>query len=946
LKINIYIVFFILICSLTNNFAQSDTIVLPDTFPDIDLNSSILDSFVIDSLNLISLDSLGEDSLGLSFARFKLSKDSLEAEVKYGSRDSSWIDLVHNRIHLYGAAYVEYTTIKVEAKYIVFDFTANVLEAFSEIPADTTKSTKPQTIEDEDEIDEVVLPTFTDGQNRFSYKTMRYNFKSKKAFVTKAITKEDEFYLHGAKTKFVTKDLADSTRTEDVVYNQDAYITTCDLPHPHFGIRSSKLKFIPNKLAVMSFAQLEIQNIPTPLFLPFGFFPLAKGKSAGLIFPRNFEYTEQLGLGFREIGYYFPINDYMDLRVTGDIYTRGSYGIRSNLAYKKRYGYTGFVNLGFNNTITEDLGTGLPLSAKAFTIQLRHDQDPKAHPYRRIGGSINIQTNSFDQRTNFNPQFALQNVYQSNFTYSNSMPGTPFSFNAEFRHLQRTNDRSMEVTLPNITLRMNSINPFKSKNATKEKWYDNIVVSYGAELRNKTLTTDTTLFTMEAFENMVTGMKQNASVSSNFRVLKYFNLTPTVNYEEFWLTSKIRQEFDPTPTIVEDRDTLGDLIIITPRTIRFGNIDTIQERGVFAYRKFNANVALFTQVYSTMRFRKGFVRGIRHHAKPNISFGYNPDGRQKYERTVDVDSRPEFNRPRMYGIFQNSAFGTLRGDNEQMAINYSVLNIFEAKYNLKDSVRNMKLLENITLSGFYNMAADSQKWSDVRISGNTMLFKGLTNVFLSANFSPYKFENNFKTNNTLWETDKQLLGFRDFNINFSTNVTFAQVLGLFKSKEVKNENENEKSTTSVGPAASNLNNIENAEAKQQTKKKEKYKDMALADWFANFGLGHSYAFAVQRINGKDTTRVTSNVINLRGSLPITKNWRIDIGSVGYDFAGKRLTYPYFVFNRDLHCWTMNFTWAPDAGTYGFFIGVKSSSLEFLKYNYGQRNVSGSLLGRR
>ena len=211
-------------------------------------------------------------------------------------------------------------------------------------------------------------------------------------------------------------------KADDEIYNKNAIITTCTHNPPHYGIRADKLKFVHNKLAVLSVAQVEIARVPTPIFLPFGFFPLAKGKSSGLIFPSSYEYNEQLGLGFREIGYYWPVNDYMDLRVTGDIYTRGSHGIRVNTNYKKRYGYTGSVQLGYSNNVRDNEKEGGKLSQKSFSIGIRHNQDNKAHPYRHLGGSINIQTNRYEQRVYENPQAALQSQYSSNFSYSHDMP--------------------------------------------------------------------------------------------------------------------------------------------------------------------------------------------------------------------------------------------------------------------------------------------------------------------------------------------------------------------------------------------------------------------------------------------------------------------------------------------------------------------------------------------
>jgi len=922
LKIAYYIILIIVICN--SGVFNAQISVRQDT-----LSPGKTDTLAAspDTLN-------GNDILRDSIV-IKFSKDSLDGEISYGALDSSRTDVANSTIHLYGKAYIDYQTIKVKASYIIYDFKSGILRAFDKIPGSDSIAFVTLTGVEE-------KPSFSEQQNTFNYKTLTYSFKSKKVFVTEALTREGEFFIHGEKTKLVLRNEATGQK-EDIGYNQDAYFTTCDHPHPHFGIRSAKFKLIPNKLAVMSFAQLEIARVPTPLFLPFGFFPLAKGKSSGIIFPRDFEFNEQLGLGLREVGYYFPISQYADLRVTGDIYTRGSHGLRLNANYKKRYGYTGYVNLGYNNIISEDARTGGRLSSKAYTIQVQHNQDSKAHPYRRIGGNVNIQSNQYDQRTYFNPNAALTNIYTSNFSFIHSMPGTPFNFSAEFRHSQNTNTRIMDITFPNMTLRMNTINPFRPKTATDEKWYHNIAVSYNAEFRNRTLTTDTALFTMSTLDNLKTGLSQRASVSSNFRLLKYVNVVPNVNYEEFWLTDRTIQTFDPANVIGYDTIFTPEGNIINEKIIRYGTLDTIQEKGFYTFRKLNAGVSMNTNIFGTLLFSKGFIRGLRHQIKPSLNFNFTPETASLYERMVDIDNRPDINRPRTYSVFQDSPFGQLRGDLEQMSINYSILNIFEAKYALRDTIKKIRLLDNINVSGFYNIAADSLKWSDIRVNGVTRLFNGMTNINFSAQFSPYRYEGTRKTNSYLWETEKQLLGFRDFNLAVTSGISFREIMDMIKpDKEQENPNspvQQPPQPQNANPADRNRGRLNSPPATPQES------DIELAEWFMNFTFRHNFGVQVRKLNNRDTFLVSTHTIDCSGSIPLTKYWNVNIGSIGYDFVGKRITYPYFSFNRDLHCWSMNFTWAPAAGTYGFFIGVKSGTLDFLKYNYGQRNNFGSLGGR-
>lgn len=935
-----YIVLFFIICILKLSNAQntrpthilnnpniSDTIIVPNDTLKTNFSKIVPKDFVKSVFNTDSISRL-RDSIPLNeISDYKISKDALEDDVLYDALDSSHVDLVNNRIHLYGGAKVEFQKIKLSANYMVIDFKNNIIEGFH------SKDSIKVRINPE-------KPTFSDGENTFTYRQIKYNFKSKKGLVDRAITQQGEFNIVGDRTKFVTG--ATDTlgvKDDDQIYNQDAIITTCTHDPPHFGIKASRGKFIPNKVAVMSMAQLEIAKIPTPLIIPFGFFPLIQGKSSGLIFPSSYEYNEQLGLGFREVGYYWPINEYMDMRLTGDIYTRGSHGVRINTTYRKRYGYSGNVLLGYSNNIRDNDADGSKVSAKSFSINVSHRQDSKAHPYRNLGGSINIQTNRYDQRTFENPTAALNNTYSSNFTFSHDMPSTPFRFNAEFRHSQNTQTRVMDITLPNMSLRMNTIYPFKRKNSTKEVWSDNVALTYSSEFRNFVKTTDTTLFTQQTLKDIQTGLQQRASISTNIRLFTYINVSPSVNYDETWLLKKYNLTFNPDSVIREaiTRDTLG-----------FKSPEESFTSGFYAHRNFTAAVSLNTQRFFTKKWSKGFVRGIRHVAKPNMSFYYQPGNKERYEAIVNTDIRPQFNNPRTYSIFTNSPFGTLQGFEEQMGISYGITNIFEAKHwSKKDSTEKIiRLFDNISVNGTYNFIADSFKFSDIFVSGNTTVLKGLTNFNFRATFSPYVYDvNNRRTKETVWDFKKRPIEFVNFSGQFSTSISFGRIRQIFSGQKESNNTPQ----TPQPPAASrqtppDRSTTQNPETASEEKPIEK--ETSLAQWFENFNISHAFNFDIARYNNKDTFFVQSHSINISGSIPLTKNWNMNIGNIAYDFKSKSFVYPYFSFARDLHCWQMNFTWAPSNGVYSFFIGVKSSTLSFLKYDYGQRNANTLFTGQR
>ncbi len=932
-----YIVFLFLICISSFVFGQNkgaDSLLINSNELPMSSDSLSLDRRQVDTLfSLVQNDSTSLVAIKLDTAEVRdtyiVSNDALDDEVTYEARDSSFVDLENKVIHLYGGAIIDYDILKVTANYMTIDFANNYLKGYEKL--DTLYQDEPK-------------PTFSDGENTFTYKEMAYNFKTKKGFVNTAVTKQGEFNLVGSQTKYVFGGVDSlGQKIDDQAFNKNAIITTCDHYPPHYGIRADKLKFVPNKVAVMSIAQLEIANVPTPLFLPFGFFPLASGKSSGIIFPSNYEYNDQLGLGFRDIGYYWPVNNYLDLKFTGDIYTRGSHGIRTSANYKKRYGYNGNILLGYANTINENDRDGTRLSAKSFSINIRHTQDPKAHPYRTIGGNINLQTNRYDQRVFENPAAALTNQYSSGFTFAHEMPGTPFRFAAEFRHSQNTQTRVMDITLPNMSLRMNTIFPFKKKNSTKEVWSDRIAVGYSSEFKNFVKTTDTTLFTIETLRDMQTGLQHKGNLSTNFRLLKYINVSPSMSYQETWLTKSYEQrlllENIQLDTLLFD-STSGRLLV---DTLGFGNPENAFRKGLFAHRDFNASVSLNTQIFGKREFKKGFIRGIRHVAKPNLNFVYRPGNKERYESFVDTDFRPEFNDPRPYNIFTNSPFGTLTGSERQAGITYGITNVFEAKYwSKKDSIEKVvRLFDNISLNGGYNVVADSFRFSNINISGNTTVLKKLTNFNFNASLSPYIMdENNRRTQTSVWQSGRVLPEFLNFRGQFSTGLSVAQIIQVFSGKE-KKDNDPKDSGTNIGQRGINNQNRSNLNTDSKDKK-----EIALADWFANFRIAHAWNFEIRQQNQKDTFLVTSHSINISGSIPLTNNWNINIGNIAYDLKSQSLIYPFLSFARELHCWQMNFTWAPQNGVYSFFIGVKSNALEFLKYDVRQRNAQTLFTGVR
>lgn len=854
-----------------------------------------------DSLS-IALPPHDSDSLSLNTATIKYSKDSLDAPINYDARDSMILDIKNKKVHLYGAAMVTYTTLELKADYIVFDWGNNLVEAEG-LPDSLGKISGN--------------PVFKESEQSFNAKRIRYNFKTKKGLVYEATTQEKDVYVLGKVGKLYSADEARGQK-EDYIYSEDAIFTTCDHPNPHFGIRSKKQKVVPNKVAVIGPSNLEVGGVPTPLWLPFGFFPLKKGEKTGLIFPRDYEFSDAWGFGLRNVGWYFPINDYMDITATGDIYTRGSWGLRLSSKYKKNYKFNGGLELGFTDRKKEV--QGVDESEKSYTVRWSHTQDPKAHPLNRFSGSVNIQSNNYASQTENDFGSKYTNTFTSNVNYSRLFPDKPFTFSASMSHSQNTQTRAIDISLPTVDFQLTRIYPFKRKVATgKDRWYEKISLQYAANARNRFTATDTTLFTQQTLDNAQYGIRHTANSNASFQLFKFFNVTPGVNYKEVWYFDHVEKELDPalvldTTWVFLNPDDVDSVAIID--TVRYGTIEEMKIRGFTPLRLFNANISVSTQIFGVRRFSKGKIRGIRHVIKPSASLGYTPDYTDPsygYFKYVDTDTRPEYNDPQRYDIFEDGIYDQTPTGGKAMALSYSLNNIFEAKvWSKRDSTeKNVKIFDNFVINGNYNFAADSFQLSRVQLSGTTRLFNGISTMTLGATFDPYAYdvEAGRRINKYYWDTDRKLLRFENAAIRFNTGLTIDNIRKLIAGVDKP------------------LNN-----------KAVFMSDESLLDVFAGFRISHQLAFTGNSLSsGRDTFFVSTNSISLNGNIKLTKKWSLRVGNISYDFKLNRLIYPDIGFYRDLHCWQMGMDWQPQNGTYSFYLHVKPGTLDFIKVPYQRGN---------
>lgn len=867
-------------------------------------------------------------------------KDSLDAPVEYTSTDSMHYDIANEQIHLWGSAEVKYQELSITAPYIIFNWGENLVTAQRGV----------------DSLGQSQAPAkFTDGEQQFTAGGMRYNFKTNKGIIFDVKTTQgNDLFVLSNRAKFVGQG-SDSTQVDDVVYSRNSIFTTCNHDRPHFGIRSRKQKVIPNKVVVVGASNVEIMGVPTPLWLPFGFFPITKGRRAGMIFPRDYEFSEQWGFGLQNIGYYTPISPYLDLTVTGNVYTRGTWGVNVASQFKRRYKYNGRVAIGYSDRRSTG-SDGFPQSQKSFSINGNLNQDSKAHPTRRISGSINIQTNNFQALNRNDAQSVLTNQLSSNVNFTKTFPDKPFNLTASFNHSQNTSTREVRISFPNVNFQMQRIYPFKRTRSNKEAWYEKISLQYTGELQNQITATDTTLFAPETLDNARFGARHRINSDAAFRAFKYFNITPSVRYTEAWYFKTLERSFDPTLTIAVDtvfNDDSTDFIVVVDTTA-YGEILDDQVFGFQPLRQYNAGVSINTQIFGTRLFRKGFIRGIRHVIKPSLSFNFEPDYTREslgYFREVDSDLRPEFNERIGYTIFQGGIFGQPSGSGQQMSLGYSINNIFEGKYwSRRDSTeKKFKFFDNLVINGNYNFAADSLNFSPVNMRGTTRLLKGLTTLNLNAGFDPYDVEydengNASRSTSFFWDRTNRPLRFVNASARINTQMRVSRIIDLFTKKSdgdraggrLETTNATIKSTPDAPEDPFDFRNPQGGGRENNAPQVETLEDF----WslFANFNISHQLVLNLDRLENRDTFYIQTNSLRFSGNIQLTDKWRIDIRNISYDFVRNSLVYPDIGFARDLHCWEMGMNWQPERGTYSFFIRVKPGTLDFLEIPYQKNNA--------
>ena len=808
-----------------------------------------------------------------SLKELPLSKNAITDVVKYKALDSIAMEPDSKMAFIYKHGNVEYQDFTLKADDISVDFDEQVLNAKG-MP-DSLGKIKGK-------------PLFVQGKTEYNANTIAYNIKSQKGIISGVITQEGEGFLHGDKVK---------RANDSIMYLSSGKFTTCNHAHPHFALEFSKSKLITNDKIVTGPAYLSISDVPTPLVLPFAFFPFTKGRSSGVIIP-SYGWADNRGFYLRGGGYYFPINDYVDLLLAGDIYTNLSWAINPKSNYYKRYKYKGVLDLRYEKTKLGIKGTDSYSEFGDFKFAWNHQQDPKANPNSRFSANVNLVSRNYSKWTS-NTNDYFNSTTNSSIAYSTTL-GSYFNLSANIGESYNINTRLVELKLPSVSLSSSQFYPFRRKNPKGGyKWYENISLSYVMNAQNNVSTYDSLLLTNDVFKAMKAGISHNIPISSSVKVLKYFNWTNKVTYNERWHWNTIRKDIDP----------------MTNKPI----VDTVS--GFRTNRDVTFNSALNTRLYGMFNFKKGYVKAIRHVINPSLTFNFRPDfGNPKYGfwQTYTDTMGMEYR----YSIFEQSLYGG-PSYGKTGNIGFSISNNLEMKVtSKKDTVTGVKkivLIEDLRLAMSYDMAKDSLRWSSLAVTGRTTLFKSLV-INYSGYFIPYALdENGNMTNQFLWEKERKF--FKRQNSQWNMQLNWSVNSTTFKKDDVG------KNTAGTVPT----NEMIMSPFNNPNQMLGNVVDFSVP-W--NFSLAYTLSFVSQYYaNIMNYESDVVQTLSLRGDLNLTKNWKIAF-TTGYDFESKKMSYTSLDIYRDLHCWERRFNWVPFGyyKSWNFTINVKAGMLQDLKYN--------------
>ena len=817
-------------------------------------------------------------------------KPLLLSKVKYTAIDCVHFDKKQNKLILANQAELYYQDIELKAGIIILDYVTNEVNA-GRIMIDSTL---------------VQYPYFKQGQNEVNPDSIRFNFDTQKALIWNSKSGQNGMDIFASLTK---------KENDSVYYIKDARVSTAgklvgdeeEGIDYYFKVRRGKI--IPGGKIISGFTNMFIADVPTPVGLPFAYFPSSQSKESGFIIPSIGE-SNLRGYYIQNGGYYLALSDYFDLSLIADYYTNGSYGFRGDSKYNLRYKFRGNFSFRYENLINE--ARGLPDYSKStvFNVRWSHSKDPKSSPNSTFSASVNFGSSDYYRQSvnQLNSPNFLNNNLSSSISYSKTFPSYPrVNISLTTAMSQNSQSKSVNLTLPTFQANMERIFPFAPKIGAKKGFFQNINFQYSTRAENRVITTEDALFGPNMFDDAKTGMKHNIPISTNFKLFKYFSVSTNANYEEVWTQNTIRiSDFNPQNNGVV--------------------LDTINKIGTF--RQYNLGVSLGTTIYGTVNFSEDKkIQSIRHTIRPNISYSNRPSFEQYYD-TYIVDAE---GNTAEYTRYKNSLFGLpSRSLANNMSI--SVGNNFEAKVKDKDSTatepKKIVLLNNLNLSTAHNFAADTLRWSPLRISTGLNLLKNKMTINMGSTFDPYTLdENNARINTYHIANGGGLLRLTSANVNLNYSFSSTQFEGSGDENEL-----NQREATSSGGRDDDLFGRAEDFSDRRLNEEDDKPTATYPSYRTKIPWDLKLAYSLTYNNSVGQRDFSNNSLMFSGNVELTPKWRVGLSS-GYDFKGKGFTYTQLRFDRDLNSWRLNFSWVPfsERASWNFFIGIKSGLLSDIKY---------------
>lgn len=871
------------------------------------------DSLAVDSLLQLPADTLSSDTT-------EKKSNAIDAPVIYESNDSMvWVR--GGNAYLYGEAKVNYQNIELTAGVISMNMDSSLVHATANV--DSLGNTNS-------------LPVFKDGGTPYESDRMSYNFKSKKGYINNVYTQQSDGFLMGKNAK---KD------EDNTFYAQNARYTTCDASHPHFYVALTRAKMRPEKDVVFGPAYLVVADVPLPLAIPFGFFPFTSDYSSGFIMP---SYGDELERGFylRDGGYYFAISDKMDLRLTGEIFTKGSWGVAASSNYALRYKFSGSFNLSY--LVTKQGERNLPdySVGKNFRIQWNHTQDAKSMPNSNFSASVNFATSNYERanlNSLYNPILNSQSVRTSSVSYSKTFSSIGLTLSTTANISQNVQDSTLSLSFPSLNVSLSKKYPFKrKKRAGDERWYEKISLSYSGQLSNSITTKEDKLFKSNLARDWNNGVKHNIPISATFQLFNYINITPSFNYTERWYLRKVNQSWDETTQSVV-KDT------------------------VFGFNRvynYNMSLSMNTTLYGFYQpagfLKNSRVQMVRHVFKPSLSFSYAPDfGASRYgyyDTYTYTDDRGEV-RTVEYSPYAGSMYG-VPGKGRTGSINLDVGNNVEMKWRTKnDSIKKISIIDELGANISYNLAAKKQPWSNLSTRLRLKLTKSYTFSF-NAVWATYAYEFNDRGQVVVGDRTEWSYGrfgrFQGMSHNLSytfNNGTWDKIVKLFNFGKKKSEADEEEEISDEDKIKENTEKMKGASMRSASRDKHTKAEVD-DDGYMPFKLPWSFSVSYGIVMAEDRSapinirtmrypyKFTQN-LNFSGNIGISDEWKINFTS-GYNLEYKQLTTTTMNISRNLHCFEMScgIVLAPYTSFNFSFRATSQMLADVLKYDKrgGNNNV--------